>query len=215
MRNGRYIPDQSDLEAGCLEGPQGRFPAGTRPLDEDVYLPHTVFHGLFGSVLRRKLGSKGGAFTGTLETLAPGAAPGQGVPGRIRDRDDGVIKCGLDMSHAGRHILLYFPGASFLWSSHPFLQCLGLLFLTAADGWSVSFSGPGVGPGPLTPDGQTPPVTQSFITTQVHLPLDIEGDIPAKVALDHVVLVYEISEPDDLAFIKINNPRFRINISSL
>lgn len=65
---------------------------------------------------------------------------------------------------------------------------LGLSLLPAADRRTVSLPGSCVSFGPLASDRKSPSVPQTFVTAEIHLILDVEGDLPAEVSFHHMVL---------------------------
>ena len=93
MGDGCYVLDHVYFQPGGLEGTDGCFPAGARPLDHDFDFFQTVFHGFLGRLFGGHLGGKGSAFTGALEANPAGAGPGNGIALYVGDGDDGIIKC--------------------------------------------------------------------------------------------------------------------------
>src|SRR5580658_8612224 len=61
--------------------------------------------------------------------------------------------------------------------------------LLAGDGLRLALAGAGVGVGALTTHRQLLAVAQAPIGSQIHQPLDVDRDLAAKVAFDHVVAV--------------------------
>jgi hypothetical protein len=55
-------------------------------------------------------------------------------------------------------------------------------------------------------------VSKALVTTEIHLPLDVERDLSTEVTLNHVVFNDNVPEPDDLSFIKVYDPDVRIHI---
>src|SRR5438067_4207961 len=79
----------------------------------------------------------------------------------------------------------------------PCLPRCGLLagLLLPGHGLLRALAGPGVGPGALPPHGEAAPVAQAGVAADLHLPLDVLGDLPAQVTLVREVAV----EPRQLA----------------
>src|SRR5690349_16757439 len=63
------------------------------------------------------------------------------------------------------------------------------LLLLAGDRLRRPLAGAGVGMGPLAADRQTAAMAQPAIAAEIHQPLDVERDLAAQIALDHVVAV--------------------------
>jgi hypothetical protein len=68
-----------------------------------------MLHGLFGRIFGSQLGREGGAFPRTLEPLAPGAAPGEGITDGVGNGNYRIIESSLDMGYADRNVLFNFP----------------------------------------------------------------------------------------------------------
>src|SRR4051812_22686638 len=92
VRARRHVLDRADLEAGGLQGPDRRLPAGAGTLHEHVDLAHPVLlrapRGRLGGHLR---GERSG-LTRALEPDMPGAGPGDHVPLRVGDGHDRVVE---------------------------------------------------------------------------------------------------------------------------
>src|SRR5437764_534942 len=69
-----------------------------------------------------------------------------------------------------------------------------------------ALSGPGVGPGSLPPHGEAATVAEAGVTADLHLPLDVLGDLPAEVTLDLEVLVDPGPQTGDLFLGQVPHP---------
>jgi hypothetical protein len=92
MGNGRYISDKRDVKAGCLEGTQGSFSAGSWSFYVHLNVLHPMFLRFLGGVIRSKLRCKGRTLAGALKTLTAGTGPGYGVAIHVSDGNDRVVK---------------------------------------------------------------------------------------------------------------------------
>src|SRR5688572_24870060 len=61
--------------------------------------------------------------------------------------------------------------------------------LLPGDGLLRALPRPGVGPGALTAHREAPAVTKPGVTADLHLPLDVLGDLPPQITLDLEALV--------------------------
>src|SRR5215471_7686181 len=98
VRNGGDVLDGAHLKTGRLQRPDRGLPAGARPLDEDVDLAHPVLHGAARRGLRGLLGGVRGGLARALEPDLSRRRPRDHVAHRVRDRDDGVVERGPDVS---------------------------------------------------------------------------------------------------------------------
>src|SRR5918999_4416414 len=64
----------------------------------------------------------------------------------------------------------------------PWYLLAGLLL--PGHGLLRALAGPGVGPGALASDGEAAAVAEAGVAADLHLPLDVLGDLPAQVTLD-------------------------------
>ena len=98
MRDGCYILDHGDVQAGGLKCSDSGLSAGTGALYVDFYVLETCCDSGLCSLVCYHLGSERGGLPGTLETEGTGAAPGDGVAAQVGDGYDGVVEGSLDMS---------------------------------------------------------------------------------------------------------------------
>jgi hypothetical protein len=90
----------------------------------------------------------------------------------------------------------------------------GLLLL--ADGRpSPAAPGPGVGVSSLPPHRQAPAVSQAPIASDVHQPLDIEGDLLAQFTFDLEILVNGVADAADLVFREVLDPRVTADVGQV
>src|ERR1043166_4790586 len=75
------------------------------------------------------------------------------------------------------------PGLGFA-TALPVARCVLPDLLLPGHGLLRALPGPGVGPGSLPPHRETAAVTEAGVATDLHLPLDVLGDLPAQVTLD-------------------------------
>jgi hypothetical protein len=54
-------------------------------------------------------------------------------------------------------------------------------------------------------------VTQAPITADLHQPFDIKGNLSSQIPLNLTLFIYDVTQPDDLLFREIPNPRVRID----
>jgi hypothetical protein len=66
-----------------------------------------VFHGLPQCILCSELRSERRAFSGSLESLSPGAGSGNHIPHPVRYRDERVVERGLNVSHSVWNIAFF------------------------------------------------------------------------------------------------------------
>src|SRR5688572_5790719 len=132
VRNRRRVGDRDHLDAACLQRPNRHLPTGTWTADIDVHLAQAVVHRLPRRLLSRDLRRIRRALAGPLEPVGAGTRPGQHVAGRIGQRDDGVVECGLDIRPPARDVLPIPPPNTRLPSTLTRLTAtsLGHLFLT-------------------------------------------------------------------------------------
>ena len=71
------------------------------------------------------------------------------------------------------------------------------LLLLASDGLGFAFAGPGVGVGALAADRQLTPVAKPAIAAKVHQALDVDRNLAAEIALDHIVAVDRLANLQD------------------
>src|SRR5687767_13526443 len=78
--------------------------------------------------------------------------------------------------------------------------------LLPGDGLLRALPRPGVGPGALTAHREAPAVTEPGVTADLHLPLDVLGDLPPQITLDLEVLVDPRPKSGDLFLGEIPHP---------
>src|SRR5215211_4551139 len=194
--------DVLDLQAGGLEGADGRLPARARALDEDVDLADAVLLGPAGGLLGRELGRERGRLARTLEPDVARRRPRDRVALGVGDGHDRVVEAGLDVGMGvGDVLLLATPrllGSGLLrWQVSRLLLLLRGLLL-AGNGLLGALAGAGVGVGALAAHGQPPAVPGPLVAADLDLALDVLLDLPAQVAFDLVVGVDPVPEADDL-----------------
>src|SRR5579863_129764 len=99
----------------------------------------------------------------------------------------------------------------------PFLTpILFRLLLLGSDRLALTpFAGSGIGPGSLSSHRKSSSMPQAPVTPDVHQPLDVHGDLSAKVAFDPEVPFDDLPEPDDLLLPKILDPGIRVDLRHL
>ncbi len=120
MGDRRYIPDTGDNQAGPLQRPNGGFPAGTRSLDQHVYLAQSLVHPPAGSLLGRAVGGKGRSLSGPLETDGSRAGRGDHAALRVGDTNQGVVERRIYISPALDDSPALSTSCS--WSRHKFFS---------------------------------------------------------------------------------------------
>ena len=206
MGDGGDVLDAGHLDAGGGQGPDGRLTAGAGASHQHVDPAHTVLHGPLGALLGRQLGGEGGGFPRSLEPHVAGRCPGQNVPLRIGDRDDGVVEGALDVGDAERDVLaLPLAGPA----GGGGLGGLGHLLanlLLSGDRLLRSLAGACVGMGALAVDRQALAVPDALVAPDLHLALDVLGHVSAQVPLHLEVGVDVVAEPGHLFVGQITDP---------
>src|SRR5581483_2202999 len=123
---------------------------------------------------------------------------------------DGVVERRLDVGDAVGDVLPFAPARSpsaWLGLGHcsPCPLVLSGLLLPG-HGLLRALTGPGVRPGALPPHGEAAAVAEAGVTADLHLPLDVLGDLPAQVALDLEVPVDPRPQPGDLFLGEVPHP---------
>ncbi len=77
--------------------------------------------------------------------------------------------------------------------------------LLACDRNALALAGTGVRMCPLTANGKTSTVPEALVAADLDLPLDVLGDISAKIALDLVVAVDELADAENLSIRQVTN----------
>src|SRR2546423_3648163 len=90
----------------------------------------------------------------------------------------------------------------------PCLPRCGLLagLLLPGHGLLRALAGPGVGPGALPPHREAAAVPEAGVAADLHLPLDVLGDLPAEVTLDLEVGVDPRPQAGDLLLGQVPHP---------
>src|ERR1035438_4929175 len=160
---------------------------------------HAGPHGQLGPLLGGRLGGERRGLPRALEPDVAGRGPGQHVALRVGNRHDGVVERTLDVGDAEGDVLpLAFAGAP---SAGCGLGCLGHLLanlLLSGDRLLRSLAGAGVGVGALTVDGQALAVPDALVAADLHLALDVLGNVAAEVALHLQVGVDVVAEAGHL-----------------
>jgi hypothetical protein len=206
VRNGSLVLDHRDVKARDLQRADSGFTALAGSLNEDLDSLESVLHGSLGGCFRSGLRSEGSIFLGTAETEAACTGPGNGISVGVRDSYYSIIETGADVSLAVFNILAFF----FLTSDSSFLSGCSHdsnlpLFLFAGDRLAGAFSGPGIGLGTLSANGQTGSVTLASVAVDLYQTLDVERGRSAHVAFYNVFFVNDISEFADVIFGQIFN----------
>src|SRR5580692_12141065 len=223
MRKGGDVLNRADLEAGRLQRPDRGLPAGSRSLDEDVNLAHAVLHGTARRGLRGLLCGVRRRLARALKPDLAGGGPRDHGPGRIGDRDDGVVERGADVRVPVRNVLPFLAahllGCALLAAlarRHLFPDSLGgdrsrkgLLLpglLLAGDGLLLALAGTRVGLRPLTVYRQPPAVPDALVGADLDLAANVGRDFAAKVALNLVVRVDVLAELGQVILRESMNP---------
>src|SRR5581483_4037685 len=181
----RDVLDTGHLDPGVLDGADGGLPPRAGPLHQHVDLADAMLHRPAGGRLGRHLGGERRRLARPLEADVAGRGPGDGVPLLVGDRDDGVVERRLDVGDAVGDVLPFAPARSpsaWLGLGHcsPCPLVLSGLLLPG-HGLLRALTGPGVRPGALPPHGEAAAVAEAGVTADLHLPLDVLGDLPAQV----------------------------------
>src|SRR5512133_789430 len=107
--DGGDVLDALDLQAGGLQGADGRLPARPRALDEHVDLADAVLLGPAGGLLGRQLGRERGRLARALEPDVARRRPRDRVALGVGDGHDRVVEAGLDVGMGVRDVLLLAP----------------------------------------------------------------------------------------------------------
>src|SRR5207302_9573199 len=86
--------------------------------------------------------------------------------------------------------------------------------LLHADGLSGTAAGAGVGASPLAADRQATPVAESAVGTDLHQPLDVERDLPAKLAFHLGLFVDHVSQASYLLVSKVLDPNIGVDVGN-
>src|SRR5829696_9571513 len=198
------VLDLTDLQAGRLQRADRRLAPGTRALDEDVDPAHAVLLRLAARVLRRELGGERGRLAGALETDVARGRPRDDVPQRIADGHDRVVERALDVGvPVGDVLLLLAPdlldaGGRTSPGRHFWRLLLPSGLLLAGDGLLRPLAGPRVGLGALAVHGQAAAVPDALVAADLDLAADVLRHLAAQVALDPVVGVDVVAQPDEV-----------------
>src|SRR4030067_1844523 len=139
------------------------------------------------------------ALAGPLEAGGPGAGPDDGRARVVGDGDDRMVEGRLDVGHPETDLLAGFLllGAGF--RRHGRSPSLRFLLFELLDPLALApLPAPGVGLGPLAPDGQLLLVPEAPVAADVDQPLDVHGDLLAEVALDLLPLLDDLADLVDL-----------------
>src|SRR5215813_4340040 len=217
------VLDRADLEAGGLQRADRRLAPRARALHEHIDLAHAVLVRLAGGVLRGHLRGERGRLAGALEPDVAGGGPGDHVPHRVGDRDDGVVEGALDVRVPVGDVLLLLapdllhgPGAGLRRHAVWVLPDLGgrrpLLLaglLLAGNGLLRALAGARVGLGALPVHRQPAAVPDALVAADLDLAADILGDLAAEVAFDLVVGLDPVAEPRDVVVGHVADPQVR------
>src|SRR5947207_2236343 len=112
VRDGGHVLNRADLQAGGLQGADGRLAAGPRTADEDLDRAHAVLERLLGGRFGGLLRGERRGLAAALEALGAGRTPRDDVAVQVADRDDRVVERALDVSLSVDHVLAFAaPGA--------------------------------------------------------------------------------------------------------
>jgi len=117
MRHRSNIIYTAYFKTGIDKSSQGGLTSGSRTLDLDFNLSHTLIGSFLGGIGNRVLGCKRGAFPRSLEPEDTGTAPGDDIALLIGNGYDGIIEGGVDTDDTFRYILFDLL----------FYSCLGTL----------------------------------------------------------------------------------------
>src|SRR5262249_4104115 len=140
--------------------------------------------------LGRELCGEGRALARALEADVARRRPGNRVALLIGDRDDRVVERRLDVRDAIGNVLALAPLRSPSSCGRLGHDAIGspVVLLTGpllpGDRLLRALPGAGVGTGALTADGEPAPVAQPLVRPDLHLALDVRGDLAAEVTLD-------------------------------
>jgi hypothetical protein len=106
MRNRSGIGDGHNLKSDASKGTNSRFTAGAWTLNIDIDLAKALIVGTSSSGFASKLSGEWGALFSTFIAKGASATPGNYIALGVSDSDDGVIECGMDMSHTASEVSL-------------------------------------------------------------------------------------------------------------
>jgi hypothetical protein len=164
-------------------------------------------------LLGGQLGGEGGGLARALEADVAGRGPGEHVALGVGDRDDGVVERALDVGHAVGDVLALACGGA----ARPAWR-LGHLLASPSSCRPRSSSGPCgcgrwcgcAGRGPAAPCGGGP-----LVAVDLHLALDVLGDVPAQVTLDPEVGVDVGAQAGDLFVGQVADPGVGVDVGRL
>src|SRR4051794_30444685 len=107
---------------------------------------------------------------------------------------------------------------SFLRGARPALGSRAMLLrhlLLAGDRHRLPLAGTGIGVGPLATHRQATAMPQAAVAGHVHQPLDVHRHFAAQVALDPVLAVDQLADPEDLLIRQLVDPAFLRDVQRL
>ncbi len=98
MRDGRNVGDHGDFQIACAQRADGGFSACAGALHENFDAAKAVFFCRFRRRFARLLRRKRGTLSGTFETEAARARPGDRVAAHIGNGNQSIVERGLDVN---------------------------------------------------------------------------------------------------------------------
>ena len=204
MRDRRDILNRCDIQSSNLQGPNSCFATAPRAPDEYLHLAHPVFLGSLGCRLRSQLRSIRCSLTRPLKASATRTPPRDNVALRVRDSDNHVIECGMDISLTLRDRLLLLLSRHKTLPLPKSIPSMRLLLRHAAPSTSSSDSltrsslGSRISPRSLSPNRKSATVSHTSIRAYLCQPADIKTDLLSQIAFHSMSLLYVVSETGHL-----------------
>ncbi len=190
VRDRGVVFDREHLETEGGKGANRGLTSGAGAFDLDVELTKTLVIGGFASSFGGDLSRERGAFLSTFVAKGASRGPGDDVPLRIGDGDDGVVESGMDVRDAfdeGAFDLLLAGGRGFgFCGSHDSLTSLASSFLLVGDGLPLAFARTGIGASTLSTARKAAFVADAAIAADFGETLDVKRNFTAKVAFGAV-----------------------------
>lgn len=185
MRDGRNVGDHGDFQIACAQRADGGFSACAGALHENFDAAKAVFFCRFRRRFARCCAANGVSLSGTFETEATRARPGDRVAAHIGNGNQSIVERGLDVNLTFINffkLLRLLVAVAFFVAAAIYVVLLRL-FLLLRNGTTGTFPRSRVSLGTLASHGQSLSVADSAIAADLHQSFDIQVHFSAKFAL--------------------------------
>lgn len=192
MWHGRNVGNRSNTDTQCRQSANRGLTAWPRAFDFNIQILDALILGCTTSHFRSYLSRKRGRFARALEALPTGRCPRQRITLTIGNRNNGIVKRGMNVSNTIRdiftdlfaHALSSIAGGRL---SHVELSSNSELLLQSLCSLARAFTSTRISTRALPTHRQATTMTKATIASNIHQTLNIHGGFATKITFNQVL----------------------------